>query len=44
MDVLMAITISEMMSKSLETIQETASIQEAAKRMKEKGYQLVSCC
>ena len=32
----MTITISEMMSKSLETIQETASVQEAAKKMKEK--------
>ena len=32
----MTITISEMMSKSLDTSQETASVQEAAKKMKEK--------
>jgi CBS domain-containing protein len=33
----MTITISDMMSKTLETIQEMASVQEAAKKMKEKG-------
>ena len=33
----MAITVSDMMSKTLETIQEMASVQEAAKKMKEKG-------
>ena len=32
----MAITINDMMSKTLETIQEAASVQEAAKKMKEK--------
>jgi len=32
----MAITINEMVSKTLETIQEAASVQEAAKKMKEK--------
>jgi CBS domain-containing protein len=31
----MTITISDMMSKTLETIQEKASVQEAAKKMKE---------
>lgn len=33
----MTITISDIMSKTLETIQEMASVQEAAKKMKEKG-------
>src|ERR671932_792449 len=33
----MTITISDMMSKTLETIQEMASVREAAKKMKEKG-------
>ena len=33
----MTITISDMMSKTLETIQEMASVQEAAKKMKENG-------
>ena len=33
----MTITVSDMMSKTLETIQEMASVQEAAKKMKEKG-------
>jgi CBS domain-containing protein len=33
----MTMTISDMMSKTLETIQEMASVQEAAKKMKEKG-------
>jgi predicted transcriptional regulator len=32
----MTITISDMMSKSLETIQDMASVQESAKNMKEK--------
>jgi signal-transduction protein with cAMP-binding, CBS, and nucleotidyltransferase domain len=32
----MTITINDMMSKTLETIQEKASVQEAAKKMKEK--------
>ena len=32
----MTITISDMMSKNVETIQEMASVQEAAKQMKEK--------
>jgi CBS domain-containing protein len=32
----MTITIGDMMSKTLEIIQETASVQEAAKKMKEK--------
>ena len=32
----MAINIGEMMSKNLETIQEVVSVQEAAKKMKEK--------
>ncbi len=32
----MTITINDMMSKTLETIQEAASVQEAAKKMKEK--------
>ena len=32
----MTITISDMMSKTVETIQEMASVQEAAKKMKEK--------
>jgi CBS domain-containing protein len=32
----MTITIGDMMSKTLKTIQETASVQEAAKKMKEK--------
>jgi CBS domain-containing protein len=33
----MTITISDMMSKTLETIREMASVQEAAKKIKEKG-------
>ena len=33
----MTINISDMMSKSLEKIEETASVQEAAKKMKEKN-------
>jgi CBS domain-containing protein len=33
----MTMTISDIMSKTLETIQEMASVQEAAKKMKEKG-------
>jgi CBS domain-containing protein len=33
----MTINVSDMMSKSLETIQEMASVQEAAKKMKEKN-------
>jgi len=33
----MTITVSDMMSKTLETVQEMASVQEAAKKMKEKG-------
>jgi CBS domain-containing protein len=32
----MTITINDMMSKTLQTIQEAASVQEAAKKMKEK--------
>jgi CBS domain-containing protein len=32
----MAISIGEMMSKNLETVQEVVSVQEAAKKMKEK--------
>lgn len=32
----MTITINDMMSRTLETIQEAASVQEAAKKMKEK--------
>jgi signal-transduction protein with cAMP-binding, CBS, and nucleotidyltransferase domain len=33
----MTITVRDMMSKTLEIIQETASVQEAATMMKEKG-------
>jgi CBS domain-containing protein len=33
----MTITISDMMSKTLENIQDTASVQEAAKKMKEEN-------
>jgi CBS domain-containing protein len=33
----MAINVGEMMSKNLETIQEVVSVQEAAKKMKEKN-------
>jgi CBS domain-containing protein len=33
----MTITISDMMRKTVETIQEMASVQEAAKKMKEKN-------
>jgi signal-transduction protein with cAMP-binding, CBS, and nucleotidyltransferase domain len=33
----MTINIANMMSKSLETIEETASVQEAAKKMKDKN-------
>jgi CBS domain-containing protein len=32
----MAISIGEMMSRNLETVQEVVSVQEAAKKMKEK--------
>jgi len=32
----MTMNVSDMMSKTLETIQEMASVQEAAKKMKEK--------
>lgn len=37
----MTITIGDMMSKTLEIIQETASVQEAAKKMKEKDVSSV---
>jgi signal-transduction protein with cAMP-binding, CBS, and nucleotidyltransferase domain len=33
----MTVTISDMMRKTLETIQDMASVQDAAKKMKEKG-------
>ena len=38
----MTITVSDMMSKTLETIEEMASVQEAAKKMNEKGRNFIS--